>query len=112
MSFLLLCVQFLPTGKAFVSGSEDKTARLFDMRSDQQVCVFRPPTANSSLTCVGVSHSGRVLMAGSDDSTVHLWDMLKGQHNGTYRHSAILAQPSVISHYILYRIIFSFDLSI
>jgi len=42
-------VYFHPTGKCFVSGSEDKTSRLFDMRSDQQVNVFRPPTANSRL---------------------------------------------------------------
>jgi len=75
-------VYFHPTGKCFVSGSEDKTSRLFDMRSDQQVHVFRPPTANSSLTCVALSKSGRVLLAGSDDSTVHMWDLLKGDHNG------------------------------
>jgi len=75
-------VYFHPSGKCFVSGSEDKTSRLFDMRSDQQVNVFRPPTANSSLTCVALSKSGRVLLAGSDDSTVHMWDLLKGDHNG------------------------------
>lgn len=75
-------MQFHPSGHSFVSASEDKTARLFDMRSDQQVHVFRPPTANSSLTCSAVSLSGRILLAGSDDSTIHLWDILKGVHNG------------------------------
>ncbi|XP_057368374.1 guanine nucleotide-binding protein subunit beta-2-like [Daphnia carinata] len=75
-------VCFHPSGQAFVSASEDKTARLFDIRSDQQVFVYRPPTANSSLTCCSVSQSGRILLAGSDDSTVHLWDLLKGEHNG------------------------------
>lgn len=47
-----------------------------------QVCIYRPPTANSSLTCCGVSISGRILLAGSDDSTVHMWDVLKAQHYG------------------------------
>ena len=75
-------MQFLPSGTGFVSASEDKTARLFDLRSDQQVFVFRPPTTNSGLTSCAVSPSGRALFAGSDDSTIHIWDVLKGEHNG------------------------------
>jgi guanine nucleotide-binding protein subunit beta, other len=77
-------MQFLPSGTGFVSASEDKTARLFDLRSDQQVFVYRPPTTNSGLTSCAVSPSGRALFAGSDDSTIHIWDVLKGEHNGKF----------------------------
>ena len=35
--FFVSTRQFHPSGQAFVSASEDKTARLFDIRSDQQV---------------------------------------------------------------------------
>ncbi|KAK2718041.1 guanine nucleotide-binding protein subunit beta-2-like [Artemia franciscana] len=71
-----------PSGFAFCSASEDKTARLFDIRADQQIGLYRPPTSNSGFTSSGLSRSGRYLFAGSDDSTVHVWDIAKAQHVG------------------------------
>ena len=93
--------QFQPSGFGFVSASEDKTARLFDLRSDQEVFVYRPPTANSGLTSCGLSPSGRVLLAGSDDSTVHLWDVIKGEHNGTTPSGSKNLQFSLATHSVL-----------
>lgn len=74
--------QFHPSGQAFVTGSEDKTARLFDIRSDQQVALYQPPNKTSGFTSCGLTLSGRYLMCGSDDNNVHIWDTLKNQHNG------------------------------
>ena len=49
--------------------------RLWDIRGDQEVCQYKPPTPNSSFTSVGVSMSGRLVLASSDDSTIHMWDI-------------------------------------
>ena len=56
--------------------------RLWDIRSDQEVCQYKPPTPNSSFTSVGCSMSGRILLGSSDDSTVHMWDVA-GAHCGS-----------------------------
>lgn len=74
--------QFHPSGQAFGTGSEDKTARLYDLRSDQQVAQYTPPNGNSGFTSCALSSSGRFIMCGSDDNSVHIWDTLKVQHNG------------------------------
>lgn len=64
-----------PSGLSFVTCSEDKTVRLWDIRGDQEVCQYSPTSNNSSFTSVGVSLSGRLLLASSDDSTIHMWDI-------------------------------------
>ncbi|CAH2232310.1 jg439, partial [Pararge aegeria aegeria] len=73
--------QYHPSGQAFATASEDKTARLFDLRSDQQIGHYKPP-GNSGFTSCGLSLSGRYLLAGSDDNTVHSWDTMKVAHTG------------------------------
>lgn len=55
---------------------------MFDIRSDQQIALYKPPNANSGFTSCGLSLSGRILFCGSDDNSVHMWDTLKNQHNG------------------------------
>jgi hypothetical protein len=42
--------------------------RLWDIRSDQEVCQYKPPTPNSSFTSVGVSLSGRIIFASRQGS--------------------------------------------
>lgn len=70
------------SGYGFASGSEDKTARFWDIRSDQQVAEYKPPTPNSGFTSCGLSKSGRYIFCGSDDNQVHVWDTLKCSHTG------------------------------
>lgn len=68
----------------FATGSEDKTARLFDIRSDQQVALYKAPSGTPGFTSCGLSKSGRLMLCGSDDTTVHCWDTMKNQHNGNF----------------------------
>jgi len=75
-------LQFHPSGYAFATGSEDKTAQMFDIRADQNVATYHPPNNTSGFTSCGLSLSGRYVLCGSDDSSVHIWDTLKNQHNG------------------------------
>jgi len=79
-----LFYQYHPSGQDFVTASEDKTARLWDFRSDQQLTTFKPPSSNPGFTSCGLSLSGRFIFCGSDDNSIHIWDTLKNQHNGEF----------------------------
>ena len=54
---------------------------MWDIRGDQEIKQYKPPTPNSSFTSVATSLSGRLLLASSDDSTIHMWD-ITGTHLG------------------------------
>lgn len=45
--------QYHPSGQAFASASEDKTARMFDLRSDQQLSNYAPTNPKSGFTSCG-----------------------------------------------------------
>jgi guanine nucleotide-binding protein subunit beta, other len=75
-------LQYHPSGFTFATGSEDKTARLFDIRADQQIALYKAPSGTPGFTSCGLSKSGRLILCGSDDMTVHCWDTMKNQHNG------------------------------
>lgn len=65
-----------------MSGSDDSTCRLFDIRSDCQVSVYQAKKASSAVTTVEFSPSGRLLFASYEDGTLGVWDVLKGTWMG------------------------------
>jgi len=71
-------VRFHPSGDAIASGSDDATCRLFDLRADAEVMVFKKPHILFGCTSIDFSLSGRLLFAGYNDYTVNAWDTLKG----------------------------------
>lgn len=70
-------VSFFPDGLAFASGSEDSTARLFDLRSFGEVKRFGGG-AFQPVTSVDLSKSGRLLFAGCVDNLAYGFDVLNG----------------------------------
>lgn len=78
---MLRSSQYHPSGFAFATASEDKSARLFDIRSDQQLAQYSC-TATSAFTSCALSFSGRYILCGSDDNNIHYWDTLKNTHLG------------------------------
>ncbi|EDR01074.1 uncharacterized protein LACBIDRAFT_395470 [Laccaria bicolor S238N-H82] len=71
-------VAFSPDGIHIVSGSDDKTVRVWDAQTGQS--VMDPLKGHSSLvTSVAFSPDGRHIVSGSNDDTVRVWDAQTGQ---------------------------------
>jgi len=75
-------VMMFPDGKAFGTGSDDSSCRLFDMRCCGEVNCFGNDKILCGITSVAFSKSGRLLFAGYDDFNCYAWDITNtsGQH--------------------------------
>ncbi|KIH55098.1 WD domain, G-beta repeat protein [Ancylostoma duodenale] len=84
------------SGPLFVSCSQDKTIRFWDVRSSQAVNVIQPTSKTHSkgtkLQCLGapvtsvcVDPSGQLLVSGHEDASVALYDITGGRILQTYR---------------------------
>jgi WD40 repeat protein len=70
-------VAFSPDGRRIVSGSWDKTVRIWDAETGAQVSA--PLVGHSgSVTSVAFSPDGRRIVSGSYDETVRIWDAETG----------------------------------
>lgn len=76
-------VRFYPSGDAFASASDDATCRLFDLRADRQVAVFKKESIIFSCNAIDFSLSGRLLFGGYSDYCINAWDTLKGSRVAT-----------------------------
>ena len=71
-----------PNGNAFVTGSDDATCRLFDIRADQELALYSHDNIICGITSVDFSKSGRLMCGGYDDFTCNVWDVLKTERAG------------------------------
>jgi WD40 repeat protein/serine/threonine protein kinase len=65
-------VQFTPDGKTLLSGGEDKTVRLWNVASRQQVRQFEH---KDPADCVTLSPDGMMLAAGSFNGSASVWEI-------------------------------------
>jgi hypothetical protein len=70
-------VAFSPDGRLALTGSWDKTARLWDVASGRQVRRLAGHAA--PVLSVALSPDGRLALTGSDDGTARLWDVASGR---------------------------------
>eukprot|EP00540_Astrosyne_radiata_P023395 CAMPEP_0116858324 /NCGR_PEP_ID=MMETSP0418-20121206/21107_1 /TAXON_ID=1158023 /ORGANISM="Astrosyne radiata, Strain 13vi08-1A" /LENGTH=351 /DNA_ID=CAMNT_0004492229 /DNA_START=23 /DNA_END=1075 /DNA_ORIENTATION=+ len=77
-------VDFMRDGITIGTGSEDGTARVFDMRAHNEICKYGKVTEGEGLTSVSFSRSGRVLFGGHADSNVLAWDVLSDKATPTF----------------------------
>ncbi|MEM7133965.1 MAG: NB-ARC domain-containing protein [Chloroflexota bacterium] len=69
-------VAFSPDGQWLVSGSMDKTARLWDVQRGKCLKILSGHT--SSVLSVAFSADGRIVASASADATIKLWDVKTG----------------------------------
>jgi len=70
-------VAFSPEGDRVLTGSDDKTARLWDARSGKP--LGEPLRHEGSVRNVAFSPEGDRVLTGSDDKTARLWDARSGK---------------------------------
>ena len=71
------CVCFSPDGKVIVSGSDDKTLRLWDLQGNQ---IGRPFQGHGdSVWSVAFSPDGKAIVSGGAEETLRLWDLQGNQ---------------------------------
>jgi WD40 repeat protein len=66
-----------PDGRYALSGSNDRTLKLWDVATGQSRLTFRGHTG--PVHAVAISPDGRDALSGSTDATLMLWDMTSGQ---------------------------------
>jgi WD40 repeat protein len=69
-------VTFSPDGKQAISGSNDKTIKLWDIVSGRVIRTFSGHS--DRVNSVTFSPDGRQAVSGSDDKTIKLWDVASG----------------------------------
>ena len=74
----VMSVAFSPDGRRIVSGSGDKTIRVWDAETGEE--VVGPLKGHSDwVMSVAFSPDGRRIVSGSDDKTIRVWDAETGE---------------------------------
>ncbi|NCQ97801.1 MAG: hypothetical protein GPJ11_00005, partial [Microcystis aeruginosa L211-101] len=87
---LVNSVNFSPDGKTLVSGSWDKTIKLWNVETGQEIRTLKGH--DNYVTSVNFSPDGKTLVSGSWDKTIKLWNVKTGQEIRTLKgHYALVS---------------------
>ena len=68
-------VAVTPDSKKAISGSNDKTLKVWDIESFTELSTLEGHT--KSVTAVAVTPDGKKAISGSDDKTIRIWKVIK-----------------------------------
>jgi kinesin family protein 13 len=77
------CCAFSRNGEKIVSGSRDRTTRVWDARKGVEVLCMHDH--NGMVLSVDINHIGTLIVTSSDDRTVKVWDSTTGERLRTMR---------------------------
>jgi guanine nucleotide-binding protein G(I)/G(S)/G(T) subunit beta-1 len=72
-------LSFFPDGNAIISGSDDSTCRLFDIRSYAVLSSYGESEQQYGVTSSSISKSGRYVFASYDSGPVHVWNTVTAE---------------------------------
>ena len=75
--YFVISVAFSPDGQSILSGSDDKTIKLWDKGSGKMLKSFEGHS--NSVMSVAFSPDGQSILSGSCDKTIKLWDKGSGK---------------------------------
>ena len=68
---------FSPDSQRVVTGSDDGTARMWDVATGKELLIFRGHT--DAVTAVAFSPDGKLVISGSQDRTAKIWEAVSGK---------------------------------
>ncbi|NMF58213.1 hypothetical protein HC246_09310 [Pseudanabaena yagii GIHE-NHR1] len=79
----VLSVSFNPNGKTLVSGSGDKTIKLWNLETGTEILTLKGH--DNPIVSVSFSPDGKTLASGSTDKTIKLWNLETGREIRTLK---------------------------
>jgi hypothetical protein len=73
----ILSIAYSPDGRHALSGSEDRTVRLWDVVNGRELRCFEGHS--DEVLAVAFSADGKLALSGGQDRTLRLWDVLSGR---------------------------------
>lgn len=82
----VLCVAIAPDGQTIVSGSRDKTIKVWNLETGTEIRTLQGHL--DAVNAVAFSDRGNLIASGSSDKTISIWDLQTGESLRTlYGHS-------------------------
>ena len=75
-------VAITPDDKTVISGSEDKTVKVWDLATGKCRATFEGHT--NAVLGIAVTPDGKTVISGSEDKTVKVWDLATGKCHATF----------------------------
>jgi WD40 repeat protein/transcriptional regulator with XRE-family HTH domain len=88
-------VAFAPDSKFILTGSNDRTARLWDAETGMEIRIFTDQT--SAVLSVAFSFDGKYILTGHRDAKARLWDITSGQIIRTFTGHTNIVTSGVFS---------------